>query len=462
MMSHDSAVLTPTQPRKLPPGPRGYPLLGVLPKFARNPLQFLNSLVRDYGEIAFLAWGSRPTYFIHHPDFFKHVLQENNRNYRRDARVAQFKILIGEGLVTSTGDLWLRQRRLMQPAFHRQQLASLATYMTEITDGYVTHWQAAARRGTPLDMAEEMTRLTRDIVVKTLFGTVVREKQDEITEAVIVALDYMNKMGLSLIKVPSHWPTPRNRRFNQARDLLDRVIYEIIDECDRNPEGQSHVLSMLLSARDEETGARMDKRQIRDEAMTLFLAGHETTAVLMAWAWYVLASNPDVERQLHEELHTVLGGRAPTFDDLPRLAYTRMLIDETLRLYPPTFIMAREANTDDEIGGYAIPADAGILLSPYLMHRDAAYWENPEQCDPLRFLPERSLDRPRFTYVPFGGGPRMCIGNSFALMEAQLILATIAQRYRLAVARGWRVEPQTGLTLRPRGGLPMMLHRREV
>lgn len=461
-MSHDSAVLTPTRSRKLPPGPRGYPLLGVLPKFARNPLQFLTSLAREYGEIAFLAWGSRPTYFIHHPDFFKYVLQENNRNYRRDARVEQFKILVGEGLVTSTGDLWLRQRRIMQPAFHRQQLEGLATYMTEIADGYVAHWQAAAERGTALDMAEEMMRLTRDIVVKTLFGAVVREKQDEITQAVITALDYMNKMGLSLIKVPPHWPTARNRRFNQARELLDQVIYEIIDECDRDPDGQPHVLSMLLNARDEETGGRMDRRQMRDEAMTLFLAGHETTAVLMVWSWYALASNPDVERQLHEELDEVLGGRTPTFDDLPRLAYTRMLIDETLRLYPPTFIMAREANTDDEIGGYTIPADAGILLSPYLMHRDAEYWENPEQFDPLRFLPERSLDRPRFAYVPFGGGPRMCIGNSFALMEAQLILATVAQRYRFEVAPGWKVELQTGLTLRPRGGLPMMLRQRDV
>jgi cytochrome P450 len=416
-------------------------------------------MTQQYGDIVRIRILFWPAYLVNHPDGVKRVLQENQRNYHKDLYPYKIlKPLLGQGLVTNDGESWLQQRRLMQPAFHRKRLAVFGTLMTGATVTMLDQWQRFAERDQPLDVAAEMLRLTLRIAGQALFNIDLSDETLSVGQAVATVNKLLSEY-LSAPFPPLTIPTPRSRRLLAARRTLDQVVHDVITQRRQQNTDTGDLLSMLLLARDEETGQWMNDQQVRDEVMTLLIAGHETVATALTWTWYLLSQHPEVERRLHNELDEVLGGHLPTVDHLARLSYTRMVTEEVLRLYPPAWIFGRKAIADDEIGGYIIPANSTIVLSPYMTHRHPAVWEHPEVFDPERFAPERSAGRPHYAYFPFGGGPRMCIGNNFALMEMQLILATVAQRYRLHLFPDYPVEPEALLSLRLRYGLPMMLHR---
>jgi cytochrome P450 len=347
----------------------------------------------------------------------------------------------------------------MQPAFHRKQLATFGQLMTDATQSLLERWQHASELHQSLDVAQEMMRLTLQIVGQSLFSIDLSDETDTVGQAFTALMTPLMDYIYHPVP-PLGFPTRRNRRIQHYIRTLDGVVQAIITEHRQQGADKNDLLSMLLAARDEETGEQMNDRQVRDEVMTLLLAGHETTANALSWAWYLLSQHPEVEDHLHTELEQVLGGRIPTVEDLPRLTYTHMVMEETLRLYPPAVGFNRKAMADDEVGGYFVPSGTLIWISPYTTHRHPEFWEKPDVFDPERFSTERSAGRPHFAYFPFGGGPRLCIGNHFAMMEAQLVLSTIAQRYRLCLVPNHYVEPQALLTLRPRGGLPMTLNAR--
>jgi cytochrome P450 len=362
--------------------------------------------------------------------------------------------------LSSEDDFWRRQRRLAQPAFHRQRLAVLAEGMSKAAQDLGEHWRAYLTDGRPFELSEQMTRVTLQIVGQALLSTDLTGEQDALRRDLLIALEHIDYRMNNPFSLPEQVPTKRNRHFTRALRELDRFVFTLITQRRRQGDDTGDLLSMLLLARDEDTGDGMDDQQVRDEVMTMLLAGHETSAMALTWCWYLLAQHPEVEQQLHAELGAVLAGRAPGFDDLARLRYTRMVIEETLRLYPPAWGIARQSIEEDEIGGYRIPKGVQLVVSSYVTHRHPDFWERPDVFDPERFTPERSIDRPKFAYYPFGGGPRGCIGQNFALMEMQLILATLAQRYRLRLVPEHPVEVQPVVTLRPRHGIMMRLHER--
>ncbi len=438
------------------PGPRGNPVLGSMRDFQRDKLGFIRGLTR-YGDVARYRTAHLTWYQINHPEGIRRVLQENNRNYGKGAlTLGFFKPVVGEGLITSEGALWLRQRRLIQPIFHRKSVASFGSLMTEETLAMLERWGPAIEAGEPVDVPAEMARLTLDIVTGALFHAHVGEEPEVIGRAINTIVEDLGFRFEVPFYPPHRVPTPRNRRLRAAMRTVDRAVYAIIAGR-RDGGDEEDLLALLMGTRDEETGEAMGDRQLRDEVMTLFLAGHETTANALSWALYLISTHPDAERRLREELDEVLGAdrRIPTIGDLPKLAYTKMVVDETLRLYPPAWITNRQAVAEDEILGHRIPAGSFVSLSPYVLHRHPDFWDDPDAFDPERFAPGQGNGRPRFAYFPFGGGPRQCIGQSMALVEAQLVLATVLGRCRLRPTSDQPAEAEALATLRPRGGLPM-------
>ena len=450
---------TASETRREPPGLGLWQFFRLLPALRREPLRIFAELPRRYGAVVRMK-GVWTSYLLNHPADIEHVLQTNSQNYRKGRNYEEARASIGNGLLISEGDFWRRQRRLAQPAFHRQRIAAFATVMTDATEGMLDQWRLRAAPREPFDVAAEMMRLTLRIVGLTLFSTDLTRETDIIARSLEVARAHTIRRMWQAVKLPVSFPTPANRRFRRAIRESEGVIYDMIHARRRGEVETDDLLSLLLRARDEETGEAMSDVQLRDEAATILTAGHETTALTLSWTWYLLAQHPHVEQKLHEELTTVLGGRTPDLDHLPRLKYTLLVIQEAMRLYPPVWAISRTALGADRVGGYRIPAGSEILLLPYVTHRHPDLWEQPEAFDPERFLPERSATRPKFAYFPFGGGPRQCIGNNFALMEAQLIVAAVAQQYRLRLVPGHRVEPEPSLTLRPRDGLMMTLERK--
>jgi cytochrome P450 len=445
-------------PRKAIPGPHPLNPLGSTLAIRCQPLQFLSELQQKYGDIAQLCFLIWPTVFINHPDYVKHVLQDNHRNYDKDVPMFRnLRPVAGNGLVSAVGgNDWLRQRRLVQPAFHYQCIAALGTLMTNATNVILQRWDSYASEQQVFDIGEEMANLTLQIVSKALFNVDVSAKK-----SFRQAFTQVNAFLIERFYMP--FPplfirTPRNRRFWLAIETLDNVVYEII-RTRRQQEDMGDLLSMLLDAVDG-NGQIMDDKQLRDEVMTLLLAGHETSASVLAWIWYLLTQHPKAQEQLHAELDQVLAGRIPTVEDLPQLTYTRMVLEEVMRLYPPAWLLMRRAIQDDEIDGYHIPANSYILWSPYLSHRHPDFWEKPEQFYPEHFSAELSATRPRHASMPFSSGPRICIGNTFAMTEMQLILATIAQQYRVSLASGYHVGLEPLLTLRPKNGVLVSIERR--
>ncbi len=447
-------------PGQVVTGPAGNALLGNTLQFQRDPLGFLMRAAADYGDVARYRLGNITFHQVNHPDGVQRVLQDNHHNYLKGDLFDIIRQFAGNGLFTSEGELWLRQRRLMQPAFHRSRIAGFGKIMTGRTLDMLAQWEQRAEPGLLLDVADELTALTMAIIAETMFGAHVEKDVATVSQAIEVLLTDINFRFVVPFYPSLRWPTLRNRRSLAAMRTIDDVVLGIVEQRRRSGEQWEDLLALLMEARDEDSGETMSDKQLRDEVVTIFVAGHETTAVLLTWAFYLLSQHPDVEARLHAELAEVLDGRTPGVADVPNLRFTRMVIDETLRLYPPAWITNRQAVAEDQVCGYRIPAGAVVGVSPYVMHHLPAYWPDPERFDPQRFAPDAAQERPRFAYMPFGGGPHQCIGNSFALLEATLILATVAQRYLLRLPAGAVVTPQPKSTLRPAGGMAMLLEAR--
>jgi cytochrome P450 len=410
----------------------------------RDPFKFLMDLVAREGAVARYRAGTEPAFLVTDPDLIKRVLADNAGNYSKATQInGTFKRAVADGLLTSEGPTWRRQRRLMQPAFHRDRLAALSAQMTGATVDMLERWSGTAARGEVVNVSEEMSALTLRITVKALFGTDVIEQAANVGHRIAA--------GLSALV------SPEQPAFIDGKRAVEELLTGIIAERQQEPRDPPDLLQMLMDARDAETGEALTRDEILDQMMTLLLAGYETTANSLAWSWYLLSQNPGSAARLRAELAAVLGGRVPTVADLPLLPYNRMVLEEAMRLYPPAWILGRRALADDDLGGHAIPAGSVVAISPYLMHRQPDHWDDPEAFDPERFTKERSAGRKPFAYFPFGGGPRLCIGHNFAMLEAQLIVATVAQRFELHLVPGHRVEPERLFVLRPRGGLPMLL-----
>lgn len=439
------------------PGPRRHSPVGHLIRFRRDPLTFLSQIAREHGDVAHFSVGPQDLYLLNHPDYVRDVLVTHNRNFAKGRALERAKRLLGEGLLTSEGQLHQRQRRLVQPAFHRKRVAGYGAIMVEYADRMRGRW----RHGATVDMSHEMMELTLAIVGKTLFNADVEAEADEIGATLTEIMRQFQLQTLPFGELLERLPLPGTKRFLTAKARLDRTIYGMIDNRRRSGEDVGDLLSMLVFAEDTEGDGRgMSDEQIRDEALTLFLAGHETTANALTWTWYLLAQHPEIAARMRSEIDNALSDRLPTADDVPALPYTRMVLAEAMRLYPPAWVIGRRALAEYEVGGYRIPANSIVMMSQWVMHRDARFYADPFRFDPLRWTPEVQNARPRFAYFPFGGGPRLCIGESFAWMEGVLLLATIAQRWQMRLAPGYRPVPQPLITLRPRDGMPMVVERR--
>ncbi len=442
-------------PNKFPAGPSEGLKRWSLGPLNNNPLEYFTKVAREYGDVAGLRVLNFKTVFINHPSLIEEVLVTNARKYSKGRVLRANRHVFGEGLLTSEGDFWLRQRRLAQPAFHRARITSYAATMVDYTERMLQGWRGGEER----DAHQEMMRLTLEIVAKTLFDADVERDAQEVGKSLELLLEIGANFRRTIF-VP-HWlPTPTNLRVRREVKQIEKILYRIIAERRASARDAGDLLSMLLSAQDED-GSRMTDRQLRDETITLFLAGHETTASTLSWTWWLLARHPEVEAKLHAELDAVLGDRAPTLDDLPKLRYTGQVITESLRLYPAAWGMARLVVEDHEIAGYAVTKGMGVAMAQWVVHRDPRWYDAPEEFRPERWEDDLLKRLPRFAYFPFGGGPRQCIGNAFALMEAALILATIARKFRLLLVANHPVVPLASITLRPRHGVRVTLESRQ-
>jgi|SRR5579859_142937 len=461
-MSRSMSVGNPSTATRLPlpPGPRGHFFWGVLPELRQDMLGLYHDVAPKYGDIVRLHFAGVDTFMLAHPDYFKQVLQDNNRNYQRNTFFNNIvKQFVGLSLFTADGDDWLSRRRLMQPAFHRQRLSAFGAVMAASTAQVLERWDRGAD-GQRLEIDQEMMALTLQVAGRALFSRDLLGESRELGQAFTDLSEYMNFRMNTPFALPAFVPTRPNRKFRQATRTVDGKIFAMIHERRQGGQPGDDLLAMLMEARDADTGQGMTDAQLRNEVAVMMFAGHETTSVTLTWALYLLSQNPQAEARLHAELDQVLAGRAPAITDLPNLAYTRAVIDETLRLYPPAFGITRQSIKADDLGGYRVPANAGITLVFYNVHRDPRFWNEPERFDPERFTPERSAGRLPFAYLPFGAGPRQCIGNQFALTEAQMVLASIAQRYQLRLVPGHPVRPHPLFTLRTSHGLPITVRRR--
>jgi len=442
---------------QVPPGPRSRFPGAILLALRRDPLAFFTATARRHGDISRFRVGPVNVYLLNHPDYIKEVLVTRAANFHKGRGLQMAKRLIGEGLLTSEEEFHLRQRRLAQPAFHRQRISSYASVMASYAERTAGRW----RDGSVLDVHQEMMRLTLAVVGKTLFDADVEGEAEEIGQALSTALKLFDTITLPFAGLMDKLGFPSVRRFEKAKARLDQTIYRIIKERRGSSEDRGDLLSMLLLASDTEgDGTGMTDLQLRDECMTLFLAGHETTANALTWTWYLLSQHPEVEAEMHRELDRVLGGRLPGAEDCPNLRFTEMVLAESMRLYPPAYVLGRRALSDFPLAGYTIPAESIVLASQWVMHRDPRYFPDPERFDPQRWTPEAQAARPKFCYFPFGGGPRVCIGESFAWMEGVLLLATLAQRWKLRLDPGHKVALRPLVTLRPKYGMRMTAHRR--
>ncbi len=398
-------------------------------------------MAREYGDVVAFKLGRQDVVLLNHPDYVKDVLVTRHKQFIKGAPLQRAKRLLGEGLLTSEGDYHLQQRRLAQPAFHRARIAAFAQAISEHAARTGSRW----RDGATVDMADEMMRLTLGVVSKTLFDADLEAEADELAQAFAEALEYYNLVM---------WTPEATERFARVRHQLDTLVYRLVDERQQSGWDRGDLLSMLLA------GDNMTNEQLRDELMTIFVAGHETVANALTWTWYLLSQHPEADAQMHGELRAVLGGRQPDYDDLGRLTYTRQVFSESMRLYPPGWVIGRTSLSDYEVGGYIVPAGTVVLVSQYVMHRDPRYYPDPERFDPGRWTEEAVSSRPKYAYFPFGGGIRQCIGESMAWMEGVLVMATLAQDWRSRLLDGHPVETRPLVTLRPRHGMKMTLKRR--
>jgi cytochrome P450 len=443
--------------RLYPPGPPGHFLTGNLPELRRDSLAMYTRCAREFGDCASIRFGPRRIFVLSHPDLIDQVLVTGAANFTKHWGLRSGKRVLGNGLLTSEGDFWRRQRRLMQPAFNRERVASYGGTMVRMADRMLAAWHADQTR----DVHEDLSRLTLEIAAATMFGADdVTTEADEVVEALRALTTGFNSRLFRLVQLPGYVPTPGNIRRERAARRLDDIIFDLIRRR-RSDGGHGDLLGILLNARDEDDGTRMSDQQLRDEALTLFLAGHDTTALTLSWAAYLLARHPEVARALESEADLVLGGRAPTPNDLPRLRYAENVVQEVMRLYPPAYVIGRQAIEECEIAGYRVPARATVLMSQWVVHRDSRWYDEPEKFRPERWADGLLRRLPRQAYFPFGGGPRICIGNHFAMMEAVLVLSTVARRWHFSVPPGeGAVAPRPAVTLRPGGPIRLIVQPR--
>jgi cytochrome P450 len=422
-----------------------------------DAIRYLTKCSREYGDIVFFRFLGVPACYVNRPDYIESILVTQNNNFVKSKDYRAMRRVLGNGLLLSEGEFWRRQRKLIQPAFHQARIAAYADNMVGHTQSMLASWSD----GQTLDIHEAMMHLTLGIVAKTLFDADVSHEAEDVDAALTVLMGkFLRQAGMALL-LPSWVPLPTSWLLQRAVGRLDKVIYGIIERRRASGQMSGDLLSVFLQAHDDE-GKGMTDRQLHDEIMTLFLAGHETTANVLSWTWFLLGQNPEVEKKLSEELGQVLGGRVPTPADLPRLIYTDMILRESMRLYPPVWVIGRRALAPFRLGEYELPADTNVLISQLILHKDSRYFPEPLAFDPDRWSANdpRAAALPRFAYFPFGGGPRVCVGAGFAMMEAVLLLSTIAQQFQIRIAAGQKVSMQPTVTLRPRNGIPVTLKRR--
>jgi cytochrome P450 len=425
-------------------------------EFNNDSLGFITRC-RKFGDVVRSRFLYVHAYFLYNADDIEALLTTKAKSFRKagSLRSPFFARLVGNGLVTSEGDFWRRQRRLAQPAFHRQRISTYGEVMVDYAQRAIDKW----RPGEEIDISKDMTRLTLEIVVKTLFNADVSNDADHVGAMLSeVVKPFASQATLKWI-LDNRLPTPGHRRYFKAVSEIDRIVFRIISDRRASKSDEGDLLSMLLQAQDDD-GSQMNDAQLRDEVMTLFLAGHETTALALSWSWYLLATHPEAEAKFHAEIDEVLQGRVPTVDDLRKLTYTEMIAKEAMRLYPPAYAVGREALEDTEIGGFRVPKGSQVFAFQWVTQRDERYFERPDKFEPERWTPERSERLPKYAYFPFGGGPRQCIGNYFAMMEVVLLLATIGQRFRFSLAPNHKVEVLPVLSLRPKNGIRAVVEKR--
>jgi cytochrome P450 len=456
-MTDTAAPVAPPRKGRPIPGPRGNPVLGSIRDIQRDNVQTFMDAWREYGDIVHFR-GPLTIDLLVHPDYVQRVLRDNYANYPRPDFVAdKLKSIVGEGLVAAEGERWQAARRSSQPAFHPELITDSARIFTESTEEMLAGWEDLAARGEPFDAKSEMMHLTLTNLGKALFKANWSEQVSRVEPIVALALSHTHKRLTSPVD-PQRFPLKSTKAFNAGLADLDRIIFGVIDERRRDADGGTDLISILLQVKDE-NGQGLTNEQVRDEVIGFFIAGHETVSSALSWTWYLLSQNPESWRRLRAEVDDVLGGRTPTAEDVPKLEYTTRVLLESMRLYPPIFVLMRCAKEDDEVGGYHVPAGSNIVLCAYVTHRHPDFWENPEGFDPDRFTPERSAGLHRMAYFPFSGGPRKCIGNSFAMMQMPIVLAMVTQRFRLALRPDEQVVPEPAISLRPRDPLMMTLER---
>jgi cytochrome P450 len=449
--------LVETPRAKLPPGPGGNVLLRRRKDFMSDSLKFLQDVIAEYPRIARLKAGTLSFVNITVPDYIEHVLS-NRDIYIKINEGGNLRFLLGNGLLTSEGEFWMKQRKLIQPVFHKQRLQGFVQKIADCTAEMMKGWDAG--NGGELNMHAEMNKLTLDIVGKTLFSTNVSGEFGKVSSALTMVLEGIRQRRGRFFKWPYWVPLPEHRRMQRHKEILDGTIMDIINKR-RNDNGvYDDLLTMLIEVQDADTAERMTDVQIRDEALTIFIAGHETTANAMAFIFYLLAKHPEVKKRVDEEIASVIGNAALSYENLNRLEYTTMVIKEAMRLYPPAWVIVREATRDDIIDGYLVKKGDKVIISSYAVQHSSEYWPEPEKFDPKRFAHDKLKSIPRYAYFPFGGGARLCIGNNFAMMEMQIILAMVSSNYNFALPADFKLELKPLITLRPKDGVPMRLERK--
>lgn len=437
-------------------GPEGNTIIGNLGELGRDPLGFLTKCAREYGDIVPLHLGLTPACLLNKPEYIEQVLKDRNL-FIKSKGLRALGSLIGEGLLSNEGESWFRQRRLIQPVFHQKRIGGYGQIMVDYTEQMIANWQDGEIR----DIHEDMMRLTLNIVMKCLFNQDITEGDaNKVAHALDVAMNWFESKRKQGFFVLEWFPRPENIRYKNAIQDMDKSIYQIVNQRRNSQENPGDLLSMLMQAKDEEDGSQMSDKQLRDEVVTLMLAGHETTANALSWTWMLLSQHPEVQSKLIAEIKAVLNGRSPTIADIPNLPYANMVIKEVMRLYPPVSIFARQAAQDCQIGPYEVPSGCHIMISQWVMHRSPRYFDEPEKFQPERWAEDLEKQLPRGVYFPFGDGPRICIGKGFAMMEAVLLLTAIAQNFELDILPEHPIVPQASITLRPEQGIKVILKKR--
>lgn len=454
-------MATSALPLKEAPGPKAHKLLGIIPEMRSRDISVLHNYIDEFGDLIRFKVGPWPIYFLNHPDYVHHVLQSNFKNYSKETRGwHMLRELLGPSVMITFGDVWKKRRRLMQPLFTPPAIAQLFPMMNRVIGEMLEEFSQKAARNETLEIRWEMMKVTLRVIGETLMGRDVGNHVDNIGKALWNIFEHIAENYTSPIKLPSFIPTPRNKKFRKSLQVLNDIVTKFISERRKSTKRPDDLLTRLMEATDPEDGKHLTDSEIRDEIMTMFLAGHETTANSLAWTWYLLAKSPEVEDRLYQEAATHLPQGTPSRDDILKLKYTNQVFDEALRLYPPVYIISRRAEQDDEIGGYRIPAKSTVFFCPYTLHRHPQFWPDPEKFDPERFSPSNKSKIKPNTYVPFIEGPRKCLGFHFAMLESPLILAAVAKNFRLSLISNEEVKPYFSITLRPKGGIQMKLEKR--